>query len=254
MILYFSGTGNSKFIAEQLGKILEDKVVDLFSYIKEDRKATFKSEKPYVLVSPTYGWRLPRFLSEYLRKAKFEGNKNFYTIMNFGDSSGNSQKYIKEDLLSMGLEYRGVFGIKMPENYLMLFDLASDKTNREIIKKSKGEIKRAANFIKEGRDFPQIETNLVDKLSSFLVNAFFYKFIVKDKKFYYTNNCQKCGLCEKVCVLNNISYVNGYPRWQGKCSHCAACIAKCPYEAIEYGKKTLGKERYLLKKLTDSKE
>lgn len=34
MILYFSGTGNSEYLAKSLASELEDEVVDLFSYIK----------------------------------------------------------------------------------------------------------------------------------------------------------------------------------------------------------------------------
>lgn len=143
MILFFSGTGNSKFLAQKLGHILEDKVVDLFSYIKESKKGNFHSEKPFVLVCPTYGWRVPRFLSAYIKKANFSGNKNFYLLMNFGSSAGNSQKYIKKDLEYLGLNYKGLYGIQMPENYLMLFDLDSDQINRHIIKKAEDDIKRA---------------------------------------------------------------------------------------------------------------
>lgn len=77
MILFFSGTGNSKFLAQKLGHILEDKVVDLFSYIKESKKGNFHSEKPFVLVCPTYGWRVPRFLSAYIKEGKFFRKQKF---------------------------------------------------------------------------------------------------------------------------------------------------------------------------------
>lgn len=35
MILYFSGTENSRYLAEKLGQLLEDDVVDLFSYFSQ---------------------------------------------------------------------------------------------------------------------------------------------------------------------------------------------------------------------------
>lgn len=53
MILYFSGTGNSEYLAKKLGKVLDDEVVDLFSYIKEVKTQNFSSGRPFVLVSPT---------------------------------------------------------------------------------------------------------------------------------------------------------------------------------------------------------
>ena len=48
--------------------------------------------------------------------------------------------------------------------------------------------------------------------------------------------------------LNNINMVDGKPVWGNTCIHCSACINRCPKLAIEYGKKTIGKNRYVAKK------
>ncbi|MDO5028590.1 MAG: EFR1 family ferrodoxin [Bacillota bacterium] len=253
MILYFSATGNTKYLAKNLGKILDDQVVDLFSYIKDKKRGEFYSDKSFILVSATYGWRLPRFLSDYLRTCKFSGSNYIYVLMNYGDSFGAAEYYIKKDLDKLGLTFKGLYGIKMPENYLMLFNLDSDQINKNIINNSDKELLVLARFIEENKDLPKTKTNVFGFLQSSLINNLFYKFIVKDKKFYYTEQCIKCGLCKKVCVLNNIDYKDGYPQWKGNCSHCCACIANCPTEAIEYGRKTVGKDRYLLDKLVEKK-
>ena len=41
MILYFSGTGNSRFVAYELGKQLKDEVVAINTYLKEKKKGVF---------------------------------------------------------------------------------------------------------------------------------------------------------------------------------------------------------------------
>ena len=41
----------------------------------------------------------------------------------------------------------------------------------------------------------------------------------------------------------------GKPVWGKDCTHCMACICYCPAEAIEYGKKSLGKPRYYFEAL-----
>ena len=249
MILYFSGTGNSEYLGKELGMALDDEVVDMYSYIKEGKAETFTSERPFVLVSPTYSWRVPRLLIDYLHTCDFRGNKDFYLVINFGDSCGNAYKYIKEDCEKFGLNFRGLYGLKMPENYLMLFDLDSDDVNKKIIQNANSQIELIATYIKNNEDFPKEKVGLIGKFQSAVINPIFFKFISKDKKFYVTDKCISCGLCEKVCVVNNISYEDGKPVWNGACTHCAACISKCPVEAIEYGKKTQGKERYLLSKI-----
>ncbi|MBS5951111.1 MAG: EFR1 family ferrodoxin, partial [Clostridium sp.] len=55
-----------------------------------------------------------------------------------------------------------------------------------------------------------------------------------------------CGKCVKLCPLNNIELVKGKPKWGEKCTHCMACISRCPKEAIEYKNKTKGRNRYYL--------
>lgn len=54
MILYFSATGNSEYLAKSLGDELGDEVVDLFSYIKEGKLGVFESDSPFILITPTY--------------------------------------------------------------------------------------------------------------------------------------------------------------------------------------------------------
>ena len=61
--------------------------------------------------------------------------------------------------------------------------------------------------------------------------------------------CIGCGKCEKLCPMNNITLPNGRPVWGDNCTQCMACICYCPTEAIEYGKKSLGKPRYRFEKL-----
>lgn len=253
MILYFSATGNSEYLAKQLAQLIDDEAVDLFPYIKSGEGGNFTSKKPYVLVVPTYSWRVPRFISEYLKTCTLSGTKDIYVLMNYGDSCGNAQKYARCNATSLGLNFKGLYGIQMPENYLMLFSIAPDDMNRKIVHASHDELKRFANYVNDSADIPSQKVSLAGKLESSFVNSVFFKFIVGDKKFRYTDKCIKCGKCARVCVLNNITYVDGYPRWNGNCTHCAACIAKCPDEAIEYGKKSIGKERYLISKILDEK-
>lgn len=249
MILYFSATGNSEFLAKSLGDELGDEVVDLFSYIKEGRSGVFESDSPFVLVCPTYSWRVPLFLSKYLLTCDFKGSRDFYVVMDYGDSCGNAYYYIKEDLHKLGLNFKGLYGVKMPENYIMLFDIDSKEVNKKIIEEGSKKVGEIASFIRNKEAFPKKNVGLTGKFQSGVINPIFFKFIAKDNKFYATDKCISCGLCEKVCVLNNISYEDGRPIWNGKCTHCSACISKCPVAAIEYGKKTQGKDRYLLKKL-----
>ena len=58
MILCFSGTGNSLYAARLISAAAGDEVVSLNALLRGGGAARFSSERPYVVVSPTPGWRL----------------------------------------------------------------------------------------------------------------------------------------------------------------------------------------------------
>ena len=57
------------------------------------------------------------------------------------------------------------------------------------------------------------------------------------QRFTVTEKCIGCGKCEQRCPMNNVKLKNNMPVWGTECTHCMACIAGCPEEAIEYGKR-----------------
>ena len=246
MIIYFTGTGNSRFLARKLAAALEDELVSAPELIKQNKTGDFKSEKPWVFVSPTYGWQLPRTFRRFIEESRFSGSAKAYFVMDCGSGTGKAQKGIKELCAAKGFEFGGMAEIKMPENYIAVFSAPDEKTAEKLLRIGEKKALRAAELIKEGKD---IQTKKAGPLGSFLsgpVNWGFYKFTIGDRKFYATDKCVSCGQCAENCMVNNIRMENGRPVWQGSCIHCMACICRCPAEAIEYGKHSLGLRRYYL--------
>jgi len=246
MILYFSGTGNSRFTAELIGSELKDEVISLNDLIKQEDYRVFESEKPYVIVAPVYAWQLPRIVRDYIRRCRFMGNRQMYFVLTCGSNLGNAQQYAKQLTEKLGMEYKGMAEIVMPENYITMFKAPSPKAGRRIIKKAEKKIVSTAHIIRDGGMLNYSSPKA--KLLSSVVNVTFYKFFMGDKKFAVTQNCNGCGLCAKKCPVNNIELSGDKPMWQGNCTQCMACICGCPKEAIEYGKSTQGKYRYTFEK------
>ena len=71
MILYFSGTGNSQYVAHIISKEIHDDVLNLFDKIRTQDYTALKSSKPWIIVAPTYAWRIPRIVNEWLKKTPF---------------------------------------------------------------------------------------------------------------------------------------------------------------------------------------
>ena len=103
--------------------------------------------------------------------------------------------------------------------------------------------------IKAEQPFPVPRNNLYDRFMSGPVNPIFYQFFMKATAFQTDDTCIGCGQCVKNCPKNNIVLENGKPIWGNQCTHCMACICYCPTEAIEYGKKSIGKPRYHFEQL-----
>lgn len=65
-----------------------------------------------------------------------------------------------------------------------------------------------------------------------------------DIEFSANEKCNKCGICSKVCPVNNIKMVNQKPEFQHNCQRCMACIQYCPSNAISFKGKSLNKQKY----------
>ena len=54
MILYFSGTGNSRYVAKMMGEELKDEAVSINDRLKTGNREALVSKTPFVVVSPVY--------------------------------------------------------------------------------------------------------------------------------------------------------------------------------------------------------
>ena len=245
MILCYSGTGNSRYIAQRIADELQDNIVDLNEKIKTNNYSSIETGGDVILVVPTYAWRIPKIVSNWLYKTKFIGAKRIWFVMNCGSEIGNATKYNLMLANDKHLDYMGTKQILMPENYIAMFNAPQLEEAKGIVEKAEINIK----YIREGKAFLKPCHNLYDRFMSGLVNPLFYHFFVKAAAFKVKDTCTGCNQCVKKCPMNNIQLIDGKPVWGKNCTHCMACICYCPQEVIEYGKKSVGKPRYRFEQL-----
>lgn len=68
MIVYFSATGNSRYCAQLLSDRLGNSLLNAGAQIRQGVAADLQSETPWVFVSPTYAWRIPRIFAQWIRR------------------------------------------------------------------------------------------------------------------------------------------------------------------------------------------
>lgn len=243
MILWFSGTGNSEYIAKIIAEKTGDELVSINDKLKKGDYSDISAKK-LVFVTPTHGWRIPRIVEEWIDKTQFPQDADAWFVMSCGSEIGLAEKGIKKLCARKGFGFKGAAEVVMPENYIAMFDAPEEAEAREIIKAAQPAIDSAADCIAAGKALASKKTGIVDSLKSGIVNSGFYAVCVKDKAFTVDDKCISCGKCAALCPVNNIGLKDGRPVWNGKCVHCMACICSCPTEAIEYGSKSKGKPRY----------
>ena len=244
MILYFSGTGNSGYAARRIADGLGEPLLCLNDRIKAGDTAPTETGARLILVTPTYAWRIPRIVEDWLLRTELVGARQAWFVMTCGSEIGNAAKYNHAFCRAKGIAYMGTAQLVMPENYIAMFNAPQTEEARQIVARAQPNIDRAIAAVRDGSAFPPPRDNLYDRLMSGPVNPIFYACIVKAKAFTVSDACTGCGQCARRCPTNSITIRDGRPVWGQGCTHCMTCICYCPAEAIEYGKKSLGKPRY----------
>lgn len=248
MIFYFSGTGNSLYAAQKLHESGEGELIDMAGALNEKH---FKYKVPegekVGIVFPVYFYGLPTIVDEFMDKLTIEsdGSPFIYTVITCGGSIGHADKMIADKLKQKNLQLNSAFSIKMPSNYVIMYDTPNKEKQDLTLREAEKQIEKIVGFLEVNK-----KGNFVSNRSYFaLLSPIAYKLYGtyrKTKKFYATDACTSCGLCEEICPSKTIHLSSGKPEWiNEKCSHCSACINRCPTQAIQYGNATEKRGRYV---------
>lgn len=250
MLLCFTGTGNSRYAADMIADITDDTVLSLNDVIKFNKTRKFISEKPFVIVAPIYAWRLPAIIEKLLKKSTFIGNNKMYFVVTMGSESGLADKYCEKISKSKGLEFMGLCGVSMPDNYIIADVMPDKETADKKISEAEIQITDIANAIKEGKKILKLDNTPLSYLKSVIINPFFNKFAVTSRNYITADSCISCGQCANYCPVNNITFKNSRPEFGKKCISCYSCIQHCPEAAINIKGKTENHGRYVCPEYT----
>lgn len=244
MVFYFSGTGNSRFVARMIAKAVGQEPADITTYTKNAERPEFTESGIYVFVCPSYMSAPARAMTDFIEWAGFPSGIKAYFIVTCAASMGITPKVASELCEKKGFEFMGAAQIEMPQNYIALFTTKKVEENIDIIEKAENEIERLSPLIAGGEKIECKKIGSVEYSVTRWVRDVYYKNFMKTTKFHATDKCISCGACVNICPFSNIIMKDGRPSWSNNCTHCMACINRCPKDAIEYGKGSVGKPRY----------
>ncbi|OCN05183.1 hypothetical protein A4S06_02025 [Erysipelotrichaceae bacterium MTC7] len=241
MIFYFSGTGNSTFVAEHLAKAYNQEAVRVDEWLHAGRiNFEAKPQESIGFVFPVYYFGLPHIVEQFLEEISisFEHKPYIYYIATCGGQQGRTVQRANAILKKKGLELDAMFDLIMPDNYTRMYSVCDEQKIMQINQQAIIELKKImqqiekeekGNFTKTGRP----------GIISYPVRWFSQTFLTRTQGFHVEDQCIHCALCERKCPVHAIELVEGKPVWKKKrCEMCLRCLHHCPKFAIQYGKQT----------------
>jgi NAD-dependent dihydropyrimidine dehydrogenase PreA subunit len=268
MIIYFSGIGNSRMVAEALHSQLfpndsdnnllyelsgdrllypNKQLLNIESHDAEGHVTTTTRE--IIWVFPIYSWGVPPIVLRFIDKVKFKGadEARHYMVCTCGDDIGRADDQWAQHLSQRGWTPRGAFSVIMPNTYVCMkgFDVDPDDLAQKKLAAMPKRVADIAAAIQRGASDSDVVRGSWAWLKTNVVYTLFRAFQMSPLPFKADpEKCSGCGLCARKCPMLNITLKDKRPQWGPGCTMCLRCYHHCPVNAISYGKATANKGQY----------
>lgn len=251
MILYFSATGNSRYVAERIADKIHTKAISLTECTPEIQ---LLENEVFGFISPTYHLGLPSIVREYLATVSFlKKPKYSFFVATYGTTCGQTGRLAENHLRDKGLQIDAKFSIKMPDTWTPTFDLSNPNKVAKINQSAEVQIDEIIQCILNC----DVGDYMKAKVPMFAVKIYYptYESQRETKHFKLMNTCIGCGLCVKHCPIQAIKLEDRKPVWvKEKCVLCLGCLHRCPKFSIQYNDKTLNHGQYTHPSFTPKSE
>ncbi|MCA6071513.1 MAG: EFR1 family ferrodoxin [Endomicrobium sp.] len=235
-IFFFTGTGNTLLAAKKIADALEsNNCVVAINDMAKTNPQKINLSNTIGIGFPVACWNTFPIVKKFIDNLPQANGAEIFTFTTMGDSSLNAAANFGDILKNKGYTLIGTRGFLMPNNFI-----AVQKEEKNILKRERAyfEMEKYAKDLADGTTKAG-KTNLFFKIcfavSGFITDRWNGNLFQKIVKFRVVNHrCSKCGLCVKICPVQNISIKNGCPVFNGKkCQVCMRCISYCPQRAIK---------------------
>ncbi|GLL56154.1 hypothetical protein KUBF_38170 [Bacteroides finegoldii] len=234
IVFYFTGTGNSLYIARQLA----EENTELLSIPQMVKQGKYEFEADEIgIVYPIYGHMPPNMVRRFIQKANLKADYLF-AVLTYGNRKCNAVEIWDEVSRQAGKRFDYIGTIIMVDNWLPNFDMNEqmkiDKHIPENLQKITADINGGRHWhepvTEEERQQHQgfMQRSGLDPEVGFLIKS--------EKSFTVTDACIDCGICTYVCPRGNYELTSRGAKMSGDCEFCFACIQNCPQKAIQFRK------------------
>ena len=252
MIIYFSGTGNTRLCATMLARHLGDNVVELTGEaLLHPECATINLDADRVVwMFPTYSWGVPPVVRQVMRRINIaEGDKaRHYMVTTCGDDIGQCAGMWRREMKRRAWRAVTAYSVTMPNTYVCMkgFDVDSDDLARQKLNASADRVAQIARRIIDGTPGDLVTGGSWAWVKTAIIYPWFVRFDMSPRPFRHTDACTACGKCRRICPMLNITDDDArHPVWHDHCALCLRCYHACPTHAIQYGNATRAKGQYI---------
>lgn len=229
-IYYFSATGNSLKMALDIASHFEKPQVLRIETVIPDKHP---ESEMIGFIFPVYMGGLPKIVTKFLQHFPFKKDVYYFSIGTYYLYKGNALSVVDKLFANKGFSLAYACYLPTVGNCLMEYEV-SQKKREQIYPQTDIATDKIINDIKDKtKKKPSKYCRLSDRVHQKLYAVFFDNAY---KKFTLENHCIGCGICQKICPVNNISIQDKSPQWGMNCEACHACVHICPKNAINLGK------------------
>jgi len=231
-IYYFTGTGNSLYIAQKINEALTHPG-ELLPITKHRNADNVYSDADVVgIVFPIYMGAAPNFVKEFVTKLKMRKSSYVFTVATYNSHVMRCLEELCEIMRINSIELALCEAVNMPGNAKE----SSQADNENRLKASIQRVQEIANKVNNKIIEPQeISSKTAKKVASGKIKS---RTLITN--FKALPSCNGCGTCQKVCPLVNIKTIDKKPVWGNNCTACLACFHWCPKKAIKWGVPIIG--------------
>lgn len=233
-LYWFSGTGNSLAVAKMLSEKLPDtELIPVSEAIRRPPEASGRIG----IICPVYAFGPPALVERFVQKLTAAPDISIFAVFTCACTAGGSVHFLQNWLRRRGLNLSAAWIVKMPENYPPLGGTPGPKSQQKTHAAAERKVGEIASQLQQGTPDLRERAALFWRIAARLIYPAFRWFERHgaDRFFRADSKCNGCGLCARVCPVENICMKDALPEWQGRCEQCFACFHWCPQQAVQYG-------------------